>query len=121
VSRLEPARTARLRPLVLDEQRELLVACPSFALERWQIRGQLTATTDPASLEILTVIAGTAQLIWQQTVIELRQGIAVLLPATLGEYQIMSHNGVFLRSYIPDIPALITSVGVEPGAGPIFL
>jgi len=121
VSRLEPAHTARLRPLVLDEQRELLVACPSFALERWQIQGQLTTTTDSASLEILTVIVGTAQLIWQQTILELRQGMAVLLPATLGEYQIVSNDGVLLRSYIPDVPALITSVGVEPGTGPIFL
>ncbi|WP_322821551.1 type I phosphomannose isomerase catalytic subunit [Chloroflexus sp.] len=120
VSRLEPARTAQLQPLPLDERRELLVACSSFALERWHVQGQLAATTDPASLEILTVIAGTAQLAWQQLTLDLPRGTAVLLPATLGAYRLLADDATLLRSYIPDIPALISTLGVSPGTDPIF-
>ncbi|WP_322813920.1 type I phosphomannose isomerase catalytic subunit [Chloroflexus sp.] len=120
VSRLEPAHTARLRPLPLDEQRELLVACSSFALERWRVQGKLEAITDPASLEILTVIGGTARLTWQQLTLDLPRGTAVLLPATLGAYRLLADDATLLRSYIPDIPALISTLGISPGTGPIF-
>ncbi|MEF3273306.1 MAG: class I mannose-6-phosphate isomerase [Chloroflexus sp.] len=120
VSRLEPATTARVPSLALDDYRHLLVACSSFALERWQIQGSLAAATDPGSLEILTVIAGTAYLEWSDHPLELRRGAAVLLPATLGAYRITATDATVLRSYIPDLPALIAAVGANAGAAPIF-
>ncbi|MCS6887234.1 MAG: class I mannose-6-phosphate isomerase [Chloroflexus sp.] len=120
VSRLEPATTAQLQPLALDEDRDLLVACSSFALERWRVRGCLNAITDPGSLEIITVIAGTAQLVWGNETLELRRGAAVLLPAMLGRYRLEASDATALRSYIPDLPTLIATVGAVSSAAPIF-
>ncbi|WP_322489541.1 type I phosphomannose isomerase catalytic subunit [Chloroflexus sp.] len=120
VSRREPATTAQLRPLPLDEQRDLLVACASFALERWRVQGSISAATDPGSLEILTVISGTVQLVWGKETLELRRGAAVLLPAILGAYRLEASDATVLRSYIPDLPALLAAAGAAPGAAPIF-
>ncbi|WP_298817765.1 type I phosphomannose isomerase catalytic subunit [Chloroflexus sp.] len=120
VSRLEPATTAQVPPLTLDEQRQLLIACSSFALERWQVKGRVAATTDPGSLEILTVIAGAAQLAWQDETLELRRGAAVLLPATLGAYEVIATEATMLRSYVPDLASLIATIGAGDGAATIF-
>ncbi len=46
VSALEPAARGAIPPLPLDDVRTLLVACPLFALERWQLRAPLRRTTD---------------------------------------------------------------------------
>lgn len=119
VSRLEPASASFFQPLPLDEQRELLVACSSFALERWHVQGCLSATTDPGSLEILTVIDGTMQLEWGSETLTLQRGAAVLLPATLGEYRVAASQGILLRSYIPDLPTLLATVGNDTGVAPI--
>ncbi len=114
VSRLGPPVTEQVPPARLDEQRDLLVACPSFALERWRVRDTIVTATDPGSLEILTVIAGAAHLEWETGALDLRRGTAVLIPASLGSYQVSGRNAILLRSYVPDLDTLNAVVGVGP-------
>ncbi len=92
------------RPKPLDGGRELLVRCESFALERGTIDGRIAATTDPATLEILTTIDGQTLVRAHDRTLELPAGRSLILPASLGQYEIAAHGvrAVVLRAYVPD-------------------
>ena len=95
-----------IRPLALgvDHKRTLLVACPHFAVERWQLEAPLTAATRPTSVEILTLTAGAGTLSWEGGDIALKRGESVVLPAELGAYGIAPQEALtLLRCYIPDL------------------
>jgi len=85
--------------------RALLVACPYFALERWQADGERGLRTDPGTFEILTVIEGDARLRWQDGVLPLPRGTSVVVPAQLGAYTLGPDVGAatWLRVYVPDV------------------
>ena len=112
-----PCQRATLTPLPFntDGTRTLLVACPYFALERWDILTTHALTTNPGSFEIVTVIAGAGQLSWDERESEprdvaLQRGDSVVLPATLGAYTIRPEPTTpsgdslqLLRAYVPDL------------------
>lgn len=108
VSRFAPAPDGMVRPLTLDAGRDLLVACPSFALERWQVAGEASLGVDPGSFEILTVIDGAGSLMSDSPGGEhyaLQRGVSVVLPASLGACGLYGEL-IVLRAYVPDLDAL---------------
>jgi mannose-6-phosphate isomerase len=70
----------------LDASRTRLIACEYFTMERWGLSGPVSASTDLATFEILTVIEGAATLRTAHGSLDLACGTAVVLPASLGGY-----------------------------------
>lgn len=107
VSDLTPPPRGPIPPLPLNETHEVLIACPSFALERWTLETQETHTTSSGTFEILTAIEGDATLHWSDGELALRLGDSVVLPASLGEYTLLpnpsSDAPQILRAYVPDL------------------
>lgn len=97
-----PPGRGRLAPQPLAAGRDLLLACPFFALERWQTDEPQTLAIDPGTFEILTVIDGRLDVQWAGGALALRRQ-SVVLPAGLGEYALAPHAGCrWLRAYVPD-------------------
>jgi mannose-6-phosphate isomerase len=113
VSRFEPAPGGKVAPLALAPGRDLLVACPYFALERWRASGAAEHATDPGTFEILTVIDGAAAVAWPGGRLDLRRGASAVLPAALGPWSLLPAAGgaTLLRAYVPDLDALAAEVG----------
>lgn len=108
VSQFAPAPDALVPPLSLAPTRDLLIACPSFALERWNLAQPVTASTDQGSFAILTVLDGCVQLVTDTHPLTLARGRSVVLPATLGTYQLVPQGkAVVLNAYVPDLPQLM--------------
>jgi len=109
VSDFGPAPAGKIAPLPLepDGRRDLLVACPSFALERWRLDRPRHLATDPGSFEILTLTDGAAGVAWPEGELELRRGDSLLLPADLGAWSVGPGGAaVALRAYVPDLGVL---------------
>lgn len=93
---------ALVAPSPIDDVRTLLVECPYFAMERWEVRAPLPASTDPGSFEILTVVDGAAELVWPEGARTLVRGESVVLPAALGMYQLNPEGAAtLLRCIVP--------------------
>jgi mannose-6-phosphate isomerase len=93
---------AVVAPTPIDEARTLLVRCPYFAMERWDLAAPLAAEAGPASFEILTAIDGAAELAWGAGARRLARGESIVLPASLGAYRLAPEpNVTLLRCYVP--------------------
>jgi mannose-6-phosphate isomerase len=93
---------ARVAPRPLGDGRTLLVECPYFAMERWELRAPLDRATTPGSFEILTAIDGAARLAWGGGEAGLACGESLVLPASLGAYQLRPAPGAtLLACYVP--------------------
>jgi mannose-6-phosphate isomerase len=102
VTNYAAAAPAVVEPKRLDDARTLLVSCPYFAMERWDLAAPLAAATDPGSFEILTVIDGAAKLAWADSEQHLARGESIVLPASLGSYQLQPDvSATVLRCYVP--------------------
>jgi mannose-6-phosphate isomerase len=98
----DAAPPAKVVPQALDDMRTLLVSCPYFAMERWELRIPYDRVTSPDSFEILTAIDGKARLDWGGGSLELRRGESVVLPAALGGYQLRPQpQATLLACYVP--------------------
>ncbi|MEI7645783.1 MAG: type I phosphomannose isomerase catalytic subunit [Chloroflexales bacterium] len=104
VSDFGPVCHGKSFALALASGRDLLVACPYFALERWQIAGEVILD-DQGSFEILTLIDGGCQLMWPGGSISLGRGNSVVLPASLGVCALVG-AATLLRVYMPDLHSL---------------
>jgi mannose-6-phosphate isomerase len=105
VTAYAPAPRGTVAPLPLAEGRDLLVACPLFALERWALAAQHEGTTDPSTFEIHTLLDGEAELAWAGGALPLRRGDAAVLPAALGGYTLrpLAEGTRLLRVTVPDL------------------
>jgi mannose-6-phosphate isomerase len=93
---------ANVSPQPLSEGRALLVSCPYFTMERWELNDALDRTTIVDSFEILTAIDGAAQLVWSGGEVGLARGESIVLPAALGAYQLRPAPSVtLLACYVP--------------------
>jgi mannose-6-phosphate isomerase len=81
----QPAQTT---PQPLGGGRTLLIRCPYFAMERWEVREPASYTTSAETFVILTAIDGAATLTWAGGALPLQRGESVVLPASLGEYHL---------------------------------
>lgn len=94
---------ARAEPHDLGDGRMLLVRCPYFRMERWDLDGPTDRTTDPGSFVILTVIDGIARLTSAQGELHLTRGESVVLPAALGAYTLAPHpTAALLACDVPE-------------------
>ncbi len=99
-----PAPQSLVPPLPLSPGRELRVACPYFALERWSLEAAQPLPTNPGSFEILTVIDGAAALEWPGGSLPLSRGDSVVVPAALGDFRLQpAAQAEVLRVYVPDL------------------
>lgn len=89
-------------------QRRILSACRYFVAEELQLAGSLAAATDPASCEILTVLAGSCAIQTATGDWPLALGETAVLPAALGPYTLAGREARLVRAYVPreDDPAL---------------
>ncbi len=113
VLRLAPSGRTRAVPVPLDAARSrlLLLACRHFALELWSFAQTCEHTVNPASMDILTVIEGEAEIAWRSDNggngghMDVRTGDSVVLPATLGAVSLTATSTLcrLLRVFVPDI------------------
>lgn len=100
VIRYEPPAQTKIPPLVLEPGREVLVACPYFALERHQLAQPRQFRNATTSFDIWTVLEGEVQ-IEDET---LRRGESLVVPACNTRYSIAPEtSATLLRCYIPDL------------------
>jgi mannose-6-phosphate isomerase len=93
---------AVIEPRQLDGARTLLVTCPYFTMERWDVVQPLDAGVDPGSFDILTVIDGASELSWPDGARRLARGESIVLPASLGAYRLAPEaQATLLRCYVP--------------------
>jgi mannose-6-phosphate isomerase len=99
-----PAASSKVPPLPLGSGRDLLVACPYFALERLSLEAARTLTLDLGTFEILTVIGGAASLEWPGGALALARGDSVVVPAAVSDVQLQpAAQAKVLRVYVPDL------------------
>ena len=100
VIHFQPPAQEKIPSIPLAPGRELLVACPYFALEKHHYVESIQLSTHPASFETWTVIEGSAMLAGMQ----LALGQALVLPANLGDFRIEPRESVtLLRTTYPDL------------------
>ena len=100
VIRYEPPAQEKIPTIELGPGRDLLVACPYFALERHQYEDAAQLTTRPASFETWTVIDGAATVAGEELVL----GQSLVLPASMGTFAIIPQGTVtLLRTTYPDL------------------
>jgi mannose-6-phosphate isomerase len=100
VSSLTHFGAAKVMPKLLNDHAAELVRSEFFVAEKWEIRGPVQMETKDESLELLTVVAGNLKLESQAATLELVRAESVVLPASLGQYQ-LTGEAVVLRAYVP--------------------
>lgn len=100
VADLTPGEHAHVTPEPLGADRTQLLKTEHFATERWEVSGELSAATDEASADLLSVLSGTLTVRSGATEVTLKQGASCVVPAALGAYTVVG-EGVLLRSYVP--------------------
>jgi mannose-6-phosphate isomerase len=107
-------------PSADGSETSLLVACPYFATERWDISAQHHARSDPAHFELLVILSGRGNIQWSANSCFYRQGECWFIPANLGEFSVAPGSPTsILRAYVPNISALrsqLSSDGVPNSA-----
>jgi mannose-6-phosphate isomerase len=89
---------AQINPLRVTDDRDVLVACRHFALERVRVNGRFDLPSFPAAFRVLTVLDGDMTVAG----VQVRRGATAVLPADLPE-QTLAGRGSFLLGYIPDL------------------
>lgn len=90
----------RIRPLRIDERREMLVACAYFALERWTMERPGSLPSNPGSFRVVTVLDGSITIGNRR----IPHGSSIILPADLGLTE-CAGTGSLLVAYVPDLKA----------------
>jgi mannose-6-phosphate isomerase len=94
-------------PSANGAKKSLLVACPYFATERWDLSVQQRATSDPAHFELLVILSGRGTIQWTDGSSSYQQGECWFTPANLGQFSIVPEsNTSILRTYVPTIATL---------------
>ncbi len=93
---------AHSRPQPLGDGRTLLVACPYFRMERWDLPAPVSEATDPATFAIVTLIDGAARLTTAHGELHLARGESVVLPASMGRYTLAAHPAA--RALVCTVP-----------------
>jgi mannose-6-phosphate isomerase len=88
-------------------KKSLLVACPYFAAERWDLSVPHQATSDPAHFELLVILSGRGIIQWNGGSCSYRQGECRFIPANLGEFSVVPESPTsILCTYVPAIITL---------------
>jgi mannose-6-phosphate isomerase len=140
VARLDPFTTHKITPIEVPESggmRVILCACERFAAELLRVHSSITERPAGASFHALTVLKGEGLVRYGARLasqVGLRPGESVLVPASIGEYEIHAGSEAepleVVKAYVPhsleDIAgsmrnkgiagATILQLGGEPGS-----
>jgi mannose-6-phosphate isomerase len=94
-------RAGLIAPLTLGAGRTLLAACRYFALERWEVDGELPLSPNRETFRLLTGVEGTLTIEEPASTV-VACGQTALLPADLPPAR-LTGQGVALVSSIPDL------------------
>ena len=100
VADLIPGEHAHVTPKPLENGKTELLSTEFFAFERWEVSGELQASTKPTSADLISVLSGEVSIRAGDTEVTLKQGGSCVLPAALGAYSV-SGEGVLLCCYVP--------------------
>ncbi|KPL88861.1 type I phosphomannose isomerase catalytic subunit [Herpetosiphon geysericola] len=92
---------ALVESVAINPNTRLLVRCPFFSLEHWQLNSIQSLSTSVTSFDCWTVINGSCSLGWSAGSLELSHGMSVIVPAQLGQYQLYPEpSAELLRAYV---------------------
>ena len=84
-----------------------LAACPYFATEIWEFAAAMDGKTCPDRFELLVPLEGHGRIRWRSESMPYLPGEAWMLPAALGEFQLVARSATrLLRTYVPDLEQL---------------
>lgn len=105
---MEPVRLA---------DRDFLIACRYFAIERVTCSTEYAAAVDPARFEVLIVLRGEGEIVSGGCRQPYTTEQMWLLPAGLKEYRVAPHaETIFLKAYAPPSLSAIRSTLAQAGA-----
>jgi mannose-6-phosphate isomerase len=97
-------------------KKSLLLACPYFATERWNLSAQHDANSHPAHFELLVTLGGCGAIQWTGGSCDYRQSECWFIPANLGEFFVVPKSPTsILCTYVPVISELrgkLSRIGV---------
>jgi mannose-6-phosphate isomerase len=107
-------------PSANGAKKSLLVACPYFASERWDLSAQHHANSDPAHFELIVILGGRGTIQWSDGCSPYQQGQCWFIPANLGKFSVVPESPTsILRTYVPNITTMrneLLQIGVPESA-----
>jgi mannose-6-phosphate isomerase len=107
-------------PSANGAKKSLLVACPYFASERWDLSAQHHANSGPAHFELLVILGGRGNIQWSGGSCSYQQGECWFIPANLGNFSVVPDSPTsILRTYVPAINKMrneLSQIGVPNSA-----
>lgn len=85
-----------------------------FSIIKYNIKTELTETTNNENFVIFTCVENDVDIIWQEEKIHLEAGYSIFIPASLGDYKIVG-QGVLLKSFVGDSQKYFKNVLLESG------
>ena len=105
-----PQRCGRVSGVQVQQgsaRKTYLAACSYFAAEIWEFSEALLASPCPDRFELLIPLQGHGRIHWRSESMPYTPGEAWLLPAALGDYELLAQSVTkLMRAYIPDLPQL---------------
>jgi mannose-6-phosphate isomerase len=94
--------------------RTFVTACRYFAVEAWDISGQVDLNANGEKFYLYTFFEGSGEISWKNGKEKVTAGESLFIPASLGEYAL---NGGLkgIRAYIPDIEKDVVAVLKDSG------
>jgi mannose-6-phosphate isomerase len=78
------------------------VVCPYFAVEKWEFKEPLLASTSPEYFELWIILDGSGEIRWGRERTTYGPVQAWLIPAALGDYEITPETSTsLLRAHVP--------------------
>ncbi|GAB6098378.1 class I mannose-6-phosphate isomerase [Halanaerocella petrolearia] len=105
----------KVKGLEIEEEgnlRKILVACPYFITETIDITDSYQASAQGERFYVFMNLEGRARLVYEDGEVDLTAGETVLIPASLGEYEIRGDCKV-IKSYIQDLTEFKTKLKEE--------
>ncbi len=106
----------KIAPVILpssdEAKKSLMVACPYFATERWDVSDAHHTKSDPSRFELLIVLGGSGDIQWHGGTRAYRVGECWFIPARLGQFSVLPKEGTsLLRTYVPNLSQLKAHLG----------
>jgi len=97
-------KTAPLTWSTKEFKNSLLVACPYFATERWEVAAEIPVRSDVGSIHLFVFLSGKGSLRWDACEHDYQAGECWLMPASLQGYELIPATETWLtRTYVPEL------------------
>ena len=92
------------------------VACRYFATEKWEFSKSAKAETSPERFELLVILSGMGEIIWDDGRVPYAPADLWLMPAALGSYEVACAKPTsLLRTYVPKDPGEFARLAQQHG------